>query len=103
MAETQDITRPIVDALTQLGIYCLRLNSGKVQVRGGWMKLCPEGTADIVIFPRGRMPVWVETKTKTGKLRTAQIAFADKMADLGHSYWTIRSLDEMLKLAEGLR
>lgn len=103
MAETQDITRPIVDALTQLGIYCLRLNSGKVRVRGGWMTLCPEGTADIVIFPRGRMPVWVETKTKTGKLRTAQVVFADKIIDLGHSYWTIRSLDEMLEFAEGLR
>ena len=52
MTERKDITTPILKALIQLGIMAHRINSGTVKVRGGWVKLAPEGTADIVVYPR---------------------------------------------------
>ena len=36
MSEQSEITGPLVKMLRQMGIFTLRLNSGKVRVRGGW-------------------------------------------------------------------
>ena len=103
MSERKNITTPILKACIQLGIFAMRVNSGKVKVRGGWVQLAPAGTADIAIYPRDQRPVWVETKIKDGELSDEQCAFADRVADLGHSYWTIQSLEEILPLLEELR
>ena len=79
--------------LRQMGIFTLRLNSGKVKVRGGWMQLCQEGTADILCFPRRRV-VWIETKALKGALRQKQCEFRDVVTSLGHEYHEVRSIDE---------
>lgn len=92
MSETSELTGPLVKMLRQMGIFTLRLNSGKVRVRGAWMQLCPEGTADILCFP-GRRVVWIETKALKGSLRQKQAEFRDTMTSLGHEYHEIRSLD----------
>ena len=89
--------------------FHLRLNSGQARVRGGVIHLCPEGTADFVVFPDwfvGVMGViWLELK-KPGKDTTAksrtlkQGEFAGKVKALGHSYYIVRSMDELQTLLD---
>jgi hypothetical protein len=76
------------------GYFWLRLQSGKVKVRGGYMQLCPEGTADIVVFP-SNVTCWIETKKLDGKQRAGQIEFEAKVKAAGHEYIVARSLDEV--------
>lgn len=95
MTETSEITTPILEALKKAGIFAMRLNSGKVKVRGGWMTLCPEGTADIVVYPEPQSGfydpvIWIETKQADGKHRAAQLKFKDRVMALGHQYLTMR-------------
>lgn len=81
-------------------IFFRRIQSGKVKVRGGWMQLAPEGTADIVVFPANGMPRWIELKAPnctTAKARKkAQAAFAAQVRALGHRYRLCESLDEVI-------
>lgn len=78
MSETSEITGPLVKMLRQMGIFTLRLNSGKVRVRGAWMQLCPIGTADVVCFQRNRV-IWLECKTLKGELRESQKEFRESV------------------------
>jgi hypothetical protein len=97
MSETTELTGPLVKMIRETGTFVLRLNSGKVKVRGGWMQLCPEGTADIVCFPKGA-PVWLETKAvkRDGHKaqREAQDAFRERVEQLGHKYVLVRTIEE---------
>ena len=92
MSEQSEITGPLVKMLRQMGIFTLRLNSGKVRVRGGYMHLCPEGTADILCWPKGRT-CWLETKASKGMMRDKQMEFRDTVTSLGHEYHAVRSID----------
>jgi hypothetical protein len=98
-----EIQRFCLDALKQLGIFCMRLNSGKVKVRGAWMNLAPVGTADIVAYPEKSLPVWLEIKQVKGEQRDAQVTFQEKVTSLGHSYYVIKSVDEVMELLPKLR
>ncbi len=98
-----DIQRFCLDALKALGIFAMRLNSGKVKVRGAWMSLCPIGTADIVAYPENSLPVWLEIKQAKGEQRQAQIDFQEKVTNLGHSYYVIKSIDEFMPILALLR
>jgi hypothetical protein len=69
----------IVRSLRRAGFTVVRINSGKVKVRGGWMELAPEGCPDLYVIGAG----WIETKTLTGKLSEAQKAFHKRIADEG--------------------
>ena len=97
MSESSEITGPLVKMIRQMGIFCERMNSGKVKVRGGWMQLHSAGTADILAFPRGRV-VWLETKDVAKdyhkEQREAQEAFRERVIALGHECYTIRTIDE---------
>jgi Holliday junction resolvase len=99
MSEQSEITTPLLKMLRQMGIFCERMNSGKVQVRGGWLQLHSPGTADILAFPRGRV-VWIETKTAKGKTNKEQLdnqaEFARRVRELGHEYYRVKSIDEGL-------
>jgi Holliday junction resolvase len=99
MSETSELTGPLVKMIRQMGIMAMRMNSGKVRVRGGWMQLHSPGTADILCFPRGRV-VWLECKTIKGTTNKEQIEnqaeFQRIVTGLGHSYHRITSIDEGL-------
>lgn len=113
MSENSDITRPLIDALNQTGGLALRMNSGKVRVKGGFMQLHEKGTADILFFPRNNTgiewdidymrPVWIETKAvkREGhkEQREAQDAFRHRVEALGHEYVYCRSVAEGLEAA----
>lgn len=94
--------------LSQFGIP-MRLNSGKAyqgDYVGGMIlnprviKLCPEGTADILLILNGGKVLWIECKTKKGKQRESQIRFQNEMLKLGHSYVVGRSVEEIKKEVE---
>lgn len=105
MSETTEITGPLVKMIRQMGIYALRMNSGMVRVKGGFMHLHDKGTADILVFFKTGRVVWLETKDPKGvtqKQRIAdQAAFAEKVRDLGHEYYLIKSIDEGLAALRG--
>ena len=94
MSETREVTNPLVKMLNQAGIFAMRLNSGKVKVKGGWMHLCPSGTADIIAFPKHKPITWVETKLEKGKQRPEQKTFQEVVESLGHRYVLARSINE---------
>jgi len=99
MSEQSEMTGPLVEMIRQMGIFCERMNSGIVKVRGGWMHMHSKGTADILAFPRGRV-VWIETKTADGHTNKEQIEnqaeFGRKVTELGHEYHRIKTIDEGL-------
>lgn len=95
MSETTTLTGPLIKMLRQAGVKTFRMQSGKVKVAGGWMYLCPNGTADILCFPRGQ-PVWVETKLQGKDQSEDQCRFQEDMEVLGHRYIVARTLDEGL-------
>lgn len=99
MSESSEITGPLVKMIRQMGIFCERMNSGKVKVRGGWMQLHSPGTADILVCRRGRV-VWLETKTDKGHTNPEQVEnqaeFKRRVMELGHEYYRITSIDEGL-------
>lgn len=89
----------IHDYLVRTGAFFFRMNSGKVKVRGGWVYLCPPGTADYLVF-QGAMPCWAEIK-KPGKVALTpdvkrQGAFAEKVQSMGHRHAQVQSLEEFI-------
>jgi hypothetical protein len=95
--------KSITDALTAMGIFHLRLQSGVVRKGSRFIHLCEEGTADVVAFTPH--PHWLEIKAPgkdgTSKARKqAQSAFADKVKGLGHRHAIVRSVDELVAALE---
>lgn len=105
MSETTQITAPIVKALTKAGYFAMRLNSGAIKTRGRWISLCPAGTADVMVCPPNRLPIWIETKAEKGHTNPEQVkaqgAFRDQVEALGHTYIVARSLDDVLSIMDG--
>ena len=79
----------------------MRLNSGLVKMGGRRIRLCPAGTADLVLYLPNRLPVWIETKTLKGRTNPEQLAaqgaFRDKVEALNHTYVRATSLDAVLE------
>lgn len=90
-----DVKLEVQTWLKNTGYFWLRMQSGKAKVRGGYMQLCPEGTADIVVFPNKTTTCWIEMKTEKTKQRPAQVEFEAKAKAAGHKYIIARSLDEV--------
>ena len=104
MSETSEITAPLVKMIRQMGVMCLRMNSGIVKKGNRFIHLHEPGTADIMAFPRGRV-VWLEVKLPTGKTQKErqklQDGFRDTVLALGHEHYRITSIDEGLKAIRG--
>jgi hypothetical protein len=97
MSETSELTGPLISALRDAGAWPIRMQSGRVRVRGGWMMLAPAGTADILCFPQRKPITWIETKTLAGELRGKQEEFRERVVGWGHRYIVARSIDEGLE------
>lgn len=104
MSKEADLQKEVVKALKQLGLFHLRINSGIVKVRGGFMHLAREGTADFIIF-KGESPYWLELKgfgqTTHKKRAEAQADFRDEVLSLGHRYAKCDSLAQVIEFLEG--
>ena len=102
MSETTGVTKPIQDALTKAGYFCMRLNSGLIKSGKRFIRLCPAGTADLVLFLPERTPVWIETKSLKGKTNPEQLqaqgAFRERVERLAHTYVRATCLDDVLEV-----
>ena len=99
MSGETPIIRDILDALEQLGVEAFRAQSGRVRVRGGWMVLCPEGTADILGYlPPAATMFGVECKTPGGRhpLTDEQQAWGERLVRAGGLYVVARTVGEAL-------
>ena len=95
MSETK-LSRAIQDALAKLGVWCIRIQTGKVQLlHGGWMQLAEEGTPDLCLPALGS---WLEVKTGGGKLKKTQVAWHSKAAKYGVRVAVVRSVGEALAI-----
>lgn len=102
MSETSGITKPIREALEEAGYFVMRLNSGVAKVAGRRIRLCPKGTADLVIYAPYKLPIWVESKPLKDahhdkETIQAQADFAFKVEALGHKYVRATKLDDVLE------
>lgn len=100
MTETSEVTGPLLKAIRNAGIWVARMQSGKVKVRGGWMYLCPNGTADILVRPSGRV-VWLETKLGKYGQSADQVEFQKMVEGFGDEYYVVRSVAEGLDAVTG--
>lgn len=82
--ETQ-LARAVVEAVEALGVPIIRIQSGKVPLRGRWMHLAPRGTPDFWT-PLG----WLEIKTNDGELSEAQKLWKSQAEHWGVRVATIR-------------
>jgi len=105
VSETANVTAPIVAALEKAGYFVLRLNAGTAKRGKYYIKLCPEGTADILLCPPHRAPIWIETKTEDGstkpKRAAKQAEFAYSVEAIGHMYIKATSLKDVLEALNG--
>lgn len=79
--------------------------------RRGWIPLHgqmqfrtrrPLGEPDFVIAIEGGRTLWVEAKTRTGKLSTEQQAFGAYLEKMGHQLHVVRSLEDFLRVVNVL-
>lgn len=86
----------IVCALRALGLITLRLNSGGVPTRRGWVTLQPAGTPDVFVQLRDGRAAWVEVKVDDGRSSEEQRDFARRARLHNAVHVEARSVDEAL-------
>lgn len=89
------IQADIMAWLKTTGLMFWRSNSGSLFLRGRHINLGPLGCADIsmVVHPTGRF-VGLEVKSKRGKIRKDQVAYAEGLTKQGGLYFIVRSVDD---------
>lgn len=95
---TQDSIRV---ALAQAGYVVFRTNVGKVKTADGrWFDTgLPTGFPDLMGYkPENGRIFFLEVKTKTGRRRKDQVAFANGLRDKNVIYGVVRSADEAVEI-----
>lgn len=89
------IQRSILKWLSTTGLLHWRQNAGVLFVGPRRVTLGLAGLPDIILIvpPTGRF-VGLEVKSKTGKMREAQIEFMQRLKGAGGGYHVVRSLDD---------
>jgi hypothetical protein len=105
MSETSQLTGPLQKMFEQAGALCFRMQAGKIPIGRRWIHLCPNGTADLLVFPRIGPATWVECKDPAGSTkksrREQQQAFRERVESLGHRYLLVKTIDEGLAALNG--
>lgn len=87
-------------------IWWSRLNSGKIQTTyGSWIKLCEPGTPDFIIILRNKKltisVIFPEAKSDTGKLRSEQVEFRNRLKGVSDMYFLevrdVQELDDLIR------
>jgi len=77
----------------------IRNNSGAfINPRGNFFKMGRPGSPDIFIFLKGGKCLHLEVKNEKGRQNVRQINYEMKIANLGHRYCVVRSVDEVERL-----
>ena len=97
----QAIQDSIRVALAQAGYVVFRTNVGKVKTADGrWFDTgLPSGFPDLMGYkPENGRIFFIEVKTKTGRRRKDQVAFANGLRDKNVIYSVCRSAEEAVKV-----
>jgi len=95
------VLRQCRELLAWRKVLFLRLNAGALYDRKGRLvRLCPAGTADLLVLPPGGRAAFVETKAKTGRQREAQQAFEANVTGAGYPYHLVRDVRELEALLD---
>jgi hypothetical protein len=92
-----ELQTALLQALDRIpDIVVIRQNSGRVRVRGGFMRLAPAGTPDVqVLLPAGRV-LWIELKPDkphhNPKTIAAQKAWRERADRMGHVVLELRDV-----------
>lgn len=99
MTPESKLKKEVGDTLDAWGLFYRRMQSGIIRKGSRFIHLCPEGTADFVVYREKRLPEWIELKVegqRTAKDRQAkQAAFAENVRALGHRYQVCKSVEEV--------
>jgi ferredoxin-fold anticodon binding domain-containing protein len=87
-----EIQKSIMDYAKAIGCKVFRMNSGYSGRHN--VKLCPNGTPDLLIIGRS-ITLWVEVKDKKGKLSESQIKMHKELRELGQEVLIARSIDDV--------
>jgi hypothetical protein len=101
VTEEGKVKKDVLKFLKDTKRYHMRMQSGRVKVRGGMMHLQPVGTADLLTFAENGRCIWLELKQLKGTQRQAQIDFEHRMRAMGHSYAVVRSVDDAVRAVTG--
>lgn len=87
----------IVDALRKAGHFVLRIHSGQVRVKRGFMHLAPKGTPDLYVLGWG----WLETKVDRTKPTAEQLEMHARIRRAGELVRVVRTPAEALAAVMG--
>jgi hypothetical protein len=94
-----ELKKETAEYLVGAGIFHRRMQSGVIRKGARFIHLCPEGTADYLVF-KGAHPIWLELKPKGQKTskdrQIAQAKFADEVTQLGHTYVRCEALSDVI-------
>jgi hypothetical protein len=95
----QDLTRTIIAAVLMSRLaHVWRTHSGQVKVRGAWMHLAPQGTADVtgyMLDGSGRV-VGLEVKLPKEQPTREQLTWRDGVIAAGGVAEVVRSVSEAI-------
>jgi hypothetical protein len=83
----------IVDALRKAGWFVMRIHSGQVRVKRGFMHLAPKGTPDLYVLGFG----WLETKLEKTKPTLEQLEMHERIRAAGELVAVVRTPAEAIR------
>jgi hypothetical protein len=98
MGTETELSKDIRNTLTKMGVWCIRIASGTINVGKRWIRMSEPGTPDISLPGLG---AWLEVKTKTGKISDVQKAWHLKAAENRVKVATVRSVEESVEKVKG--
>ena len=79
-----------------------RNNSGAfINPKGNFFKMGKRGSPDFYIFLPSGKTIHLEVKNEKGKQNLNQLEFEIRLKQLGHSYYVVRSVDEVENIING--
>lgn len=85
----------VLDFLLAVRILAFRMQSGVAKFGPRIVRFGVVGMADVLAFPAGRPPLWIECKARDGRQSHEQKIFQKIVEDEGHGYILARSIDDV--------
>ena len=103
MPSESAIQRDIIACAEAMGAKVYRMNAGRVRVRNGWMRLCEDGTPDLLtVWPHG-VSLWVEVKRPGEEPTDAQRSRHRELRALGHAVAVCESTEQFVEAMDEVR
>ena len=108
----KDVLASVRKALKALGVFHLRMNTGKAKFQGKGKTYYVDygfpGMADLLAFPHSHarsqpVPLWIETKASDSTQKSEQKMFQRIVEQEGHYYVCVRSAAELIEWLRNLQ